>query len=157
MTTGGTPDERLAALGIVLPMVPNPAGNYAHAVLSRNTLYLAGHIPLGPDGSVVLGRLGETLGIDAGREAARFAAAAALSTMRTELGSLNRVRQIVRLYGTVNATSSFLHHTQVIDGASDLLTDVFGDRGRHARLAVGVSSLPFGIALEVEITAEVEA
>lgn len=156
MTTATSPEDRLAALGITLPAVPSPAGNYVHAVRSGNILFLAGHIPLRPDGSVVLGRLGDDLDIAAGREAARFAAAAALATMRNEFGSLDRVRQIVRLYGTVNAAPSFLHHTQVVDGASDLLTDVFGERGRHARLAVGVSSLPFNIALEVEITAEVQ-
>lgn len=156
MTAATSPEERLAALGVVVPAIPNPAGNYVHAVRSGNMLYLSGHIPLRPEGGIVLGRLGEDLDVAAGREAARFAAAGALATMRNVLGSLDRVRQIVRLYGTVNATPAFLHHTQVIDGASDLLTDVFGERGRHARLAVGVSSLPFNIALEVEISAEVK-
>lgn len=156
MTAIASPEQRIAELGVVLPTVPNPAGNYVHAVRSGNMLYLAGHIPLKPDGGLILGRLGETLDVAAGKEAARCAAAATLATMSTELGSLDRVRRVVRLYGTVNATPSFLHHTQVIDGASDLLTEVFGERGRHARLAVGVSSLPFNIALEVEVTAEVE-
>ena len=151
-----TAETRLAALGVVLPAVPAPAGNYAHAVRSANMLYLAGHVPLRPDGSVVLGRLGESLDLAQGVEAARYAAAAALSTIRTEVGSLDRVRQIVRLFGTVNATPGFLQHTQVINGASDLLTDIFGERGRHARLAVGVSSLPFNIALEVELTVEID-
>ncbi len=151
-----TPEERLASLGIELPTIPPPAGNYRHAVRSGNVLYLAGHIPIRADGSVILGRLGESLDLDAGVDAARVAAAGAIATLRDELGSLGSVRQIVRLFGAVNATPTFLQHTQVINGASDLLTDVFGDRGRHARLAVGVASLPFNIALEVELTVEVD-
>jgi enamine deaminase RidA (YjgF/YER057c/UK114 family) len=105
---------------------------------------------------VVLGKLGDALDLGAGRAAARLAAISALSTLRHELGSLDAVRQIVSLRGVVNATPDFVAHTQVIDGASDVLIDVFGGAGRHARLAVGVSSLPVDLALEIELVVEVE-
>lgn len=152
--TATTNEERLAALGIELPEVRPPAGTFVHAVRTGNLLFLSGHIPMRPDGSVIFGRLGEGLDVDAGYEAARVAAAGMLATIRTEAGSLDRVRRIVRVYGVVNATPSFLQHTQVINGASDLLEAVFGDAGKHARLAVGVSSLPFNICLEVDAIVE---
>lgn len=162
---GGTPtadsartsaDQRVVELGLELAPYRAPAGTFVHAVRTGNLLMLSGHIPMRADGSVIFGRLGETMDVDAGYEAARVAAIGALATLRHELGSLDRVRQIVRVYGVVNATPEFLQHTQVINGASDLLVEVFGEAGKHARLAVGVSSLPFNIALEVELVAEVE-
>ncbi len=119
-------------------------------------LVLGGHIPWDPPDRVVLGKLGDALDLGAGRAAARLAAISALSTLRHELGSLDAVRQIVSLRGVVNATPDFVAHTQVIDGASDVLIDVFGGAGRHARLAVGVSSLPVDLALEIELLVEVE-
>ncbi|HEY8174004.1 MAG TPA: RidA family protein [Dehalococcoidia bacterium] len=144
----------MAELGLELPAIRPPAGAYEHAVRSGTMLYLAGHVPIRADGSVIFGRLGEDLDQAAGYDAARVAAINALATIRVALGSLDEVARIVRLFGVVNATPSFIAHTPVIDGASDLLIDVFGDAGRHARLAVGVSSLPFNIALEVELTLE---
>lgn len=107
------------------------------------------------DGSVVQGKLGAELGVDAGYDAARLAGLCALATMRQEPGGLDAVRRIVKLYGVVNATPDFVAHTKVINGASDLFVEVFGYAGQHARLAVGVSSLPFNIALEIELIAEV--
>ena len=153
---GGTAEERIAALGIVLLEVRPPAGTFVHAVRSGSMLYFGGSVPIRADGSVVFGRLGDDLDTAAGCAAARDAALVALAAMRAELGSLDRVRRIVRLYGVVNCTAEFREHTLVINGASDLLVEVFGDAGRHARLAVGVNSLPWNIALEVEVTAEVE-
>jgi enamine deaminase RidA (YjgF/YER057c/UK114 family) len=150
-----TADERLATLGIELPPYRAPAGAYVHAVRTGNLMMLAGHVPIRPDGSVTFGRLGETLDVDAGYEAARLAAIDALATLRRELGSLDRVKRIVRLFGVVNATPEFNRHTSVIDGASALLVEVFHEAGKHARLAVGVASLPFNIALEVELTVEI--
>ena len=141
-------------LGIELPTMPAPAGTYVHAVVSRGMLYTAGHIPIRPDGSIIFGRLGADLDADGGYEAARVAALGVLATIRDTLGSLDRVARFVRVYGTVNATPEFLLHTKVINGASDLFVQVFGEAGQHARLAVGVSSLPFNIALEVEATIE---
>ncbi len=147
-------EERLASLGIEMPPYLPAAGSFVHAVRTGNLMMLSGHAPIRADGSVIFGRLGETLDIDAGYDAARIAAINALATLRHELGSLDRVARIVKVYGVVNATPEFIRHTRVIDGASDLLIEVFGDAGKHARLAVGVSSLPFNIALEVELTVE---
>ena len=108
-----------------------------------------------PDNTAIQGRLGAELDVAAGYEAARVCALRALATVREELGTLDGVKRIVKLYGVVNATSDFMQHTQVMNGASDLLVELFGDAGKHARLAVGVSSLPFNIALEIELTIEV--
>ncbi len=149
-------EQRLAELGIMLADPFPPAGSYVNAVCTGDLLVLGGHIPWDPPDRVVLGKLGDALDVGAGRAAARLAAISALSTLRHELGSLDAVRQIVSLRGVVNATPDFVAHTQVIDGASDVLIDVFGAAGRHARLAVGVSSLPVDLALEIELLVEVE-
>jgi enamine deaminase RidA (YjgF/YER057c/UK114 family) len=148
-------EARLKGLGIALPVVPPPAGTFVHAVRTGSLIFLTGHVPFRADGTLVQGRLGQDLDADAGYEAARLSALGALSTLRTELGSLDRVRRIVKLNGVVNATPEFMLHTRVINGASDLLVSVFGDAGKHARLAVGYASLPFNICLEVELIAEV--
>jgi enamine deaminase RidA (YjgF/YER057c/UK114 family) len=150
-------EDRLAELGLELPGWKPPAGTFVHAVRSGDLLYTSGHAPIRADGSVILGRLGETMDVEAGYEAARVAALNMLATIRKELGSLDGVARIVRVLGTVNATPEFIQHTQVINGASDVLVELFGERGKHARLAVGVSSLPFNIALEVEAIVEVRS
>lgn len=148
-------EARLSALGITLPVVPPPAGTFVHAVRTGNLIFLTGHVPFRADGSLVVGRLGQDLDADAGYEAARLSALGLLSTLRAELGSLDRVRRLVKVNGVVNATPDFMLHTKVINGASDLLVQVFGDAGAHARLAVGYASLPWNICLEVELIAEV--
>ncbi len=153
--TTTSPEARIIDLGLELPAWRPPAGTFVHAVRSGNMLYTSGHAPIRADGSVVLGRLGDDLDLDAGYDAARVAALHLLATIRHELGSLDRVARIVRVLGTVNATPGFIHHTQVINGASDVLVHVFGESGKHARLAVGVSSLPFNIAVEVEVIVEI--
>jgi enamine deaminase RidA (YjgF/YER057c/UK114 family) len=150
-----SPEARLRALAIELPIVPPPAGTYVHAVRTGSLLFTSGHVPFRADGSVILGRLGQDLDADAGYAAARAAGLGILSTLRAELGSLDAVQRIVKVSGVVNATPEFLEHTKVINGASDLLVEVFGDAGRHARLAVGYASLPWNICLEVELIAEV--
>jgi len=148
-------ESRLTELGIELPDPFPPAGEYVNAVRTGDLLILGGHVPFIPPQTVVFGKLGADLDVDAGREAARFAALTALATLRSELGTLDAVRRIVLVRGVVNAVPDFIGHTQVIDGASEVFVDVFGDAGRHARLAVGVSSLPVNIALEIEVTAQV--
>ena len=148
-------DARLAELGIELPAPFPPAGEYINAVRTGDLLILGGHIPFSTPQTIVFGKLGADLDVDAGREAARFAAIAALATIRSELGTLDAVKRIVLVRGVVNAAPDFIGHTQVIDGASEVFVNVFGDAGRHARLAVGVSSLPANIALEIEATVEV--
>jgi len=148
-------EARLRELAIALPVVPPPAGTFVHAVRTGSLIFLTGHVPFRADGSIVVGKLGLDLDADAGYEAARLSALGLLSTLRRELGSLDKVRRIVKLNGVVNSTPEFLLHTKVINGASDLLVQVFGDAGKHARLAVGYSSLPWNICLEVELIAEV--
>lgn len=138
--------------GIELPEVFPPAGTYRSAILHEGVLHTAGHIPLGADGTLVLGKLGDTVTIDEGRHAARLAALSLLATVQQELGSLERVDRFLRVYGVVNATPDFTDHTAVVDAASDVFVRVFGERGEHARLAVGVASLPIGLALEIEAT-----
>ena len=151
------PKDRLVALGFELPSLPPAVGSYVNAVEAGSLLFLAGHAPIRADGSVVVGRLGEDLDLAAGYDAARVAALGVLVTLEHALGTLDRVRRILRVYGVVNATAEFAEHSRVVNGASDLLVEVFGESGRHTRLAVGVASLPFNIALEIEVTATIEA
>ena len=152
-----TPTARLAALDLPLPPLPPTAGSYVNAVQSGSLLFLAGHVPIRADGSVVLGKLGAELTTADGVEAARAAALGALVTITHALGTLDRVARIARVLGVVNATPDFTEHTHVVNGASDMFGAVFGDAGAHARLAIGVASLPWNIALEIEVTLEIHA
>ncbi len=145
-------DARLAELGITLPDPFPPAANYLSSVLTGDLLFVGGHGPVdGP--TMILGKVGTDLTLEQGREAARMTALSLLATMRADLGSLDRVAQIVKVFGMVNVGGSFDQTPAVIDGCSDLLVEVFGDRGRHTRSAVGVAALPFGIAVEIELIA----
>ena len=149
-------EARVTELGLEIPLEPfKPAGQYVNATRSGNLLFVGGQVPAKPDGSIVRGKLGADMDVNAGYETARLAALNALATLRAELGSLDKVVRILRVYGVVNSTPEFMLHTQVINGASDLLVQVFGDAGKHARLAVGYASLPFKMCLEVELIAEV--
>ncbi len=149
------PEARIEALGIELYEPSAPVANYVKAVQTGNLLFLAGHGPMKPEGGYVTGRVGSTLSIEEGREAARLTAIAVLSTLKAELGDLNRVRRVVKVLGMVSADSSFENHPQVINGFSDLIVEVFGARGKHARAAVGMASLPFNTAVEVEMIVEI--
>lgn len=153
----GGVEARLAELGITLPTPARPVANYVQAVTTGDLVFLAGHGPLEPDGGYVTGKVGRDLTLEQGREAARLTAIALLASLKQEIGDLDRVRRIVRVFGMVNADPSFTQHPQVINGASDLLVEVFGEeRGKHARAAVGMASLPIGIAVEIEMVVEVE-
>jgi enamine deaminase RidA (YjgF/YER057c/UK114 family) len=145
-----TPEARLAEQRLVLPPVPKPMATYSTVVRHGDLLYTAGHGPLRPDGTFVVGKLGANLDVAAGREAARLTGLAILASVREELGSLDHVVKIVKVLGVVNATPEFGDHPKVIDGFSDLMVQVFGDAGRAARSAIGVTSLPIGIAVEIE-------
>lgn len=144
------PDARLADLGITLPE-PLPAfGEYVPAVRSGDRLWVGGHFGTRPDGSVHTGRVSATVAVDEARDAARSAAVNLLATVRSEIGSLDAVARVVHVHGVVNSTPDFTGQTGVIDAASDVLVAVFGERGRHARLAVGVAALPGDLVLEIE-------
>jgi len=151
-----SPEKRLADLGLALPPVTPMTGTFVPSVRSGNLLFLTGQLPVRENGAPIFGKLGEDMDADAGYEAARCAGLATLVTLKQELGSLDRVKQILRIFGVVNATAAFREHTKVINGASDLFVEVFGEAGRHARLAVGVSSLPANLCLEIEPIVEID-
>jgi enamine deaminase RidA (YjgF/YER057c/UK114 family) len=148
-------ESRLRELGITLPPVQKAAGTYLRAVRTGNLLFVAGHGPIRADGSIIVGKLGRDLESDAGYEAARVTGLAVLASIRDALGTLDAVTKFVRVGGFVNATADFKEHPKVVNGASDLFVEVFGDAGRHARVAVGYASLPFNIAVEIEAVVEV--
>ncbi len=147
-------DERLAELGIVLPTAFPPAATYLACSRSGDLLFVGGHGPTDGEHTIV-GKVGTDLTLDEGRAAARMTALSLLATMRAELGSLDRVQQVVKVFGMVNVGGDFDQIPAVIDGCSDLLVEVFGDKGRHTRSAVGLAALPFGIAVEIELIARV--
>lgn len=148
-------EAKLQELGITLPGKRPAAGNYVSAVRTGNLLFVSGHGPTGDDGQLITGKLGRDLDIDQGYEAARRVALACLATIKAEVGNLDNVTRIVKLLGMVNCTEDFGDHPKVINGASDFLVELFGDAGRHARSAVGMQNLPFGMAVEIEMVVEV--
>lgn len=151
----GQIESRLQALGIQLPTPAAPAANYVPFVLSRGMLYISGQIPVGSSGIQFVGALGAEFGIDEGRAAAKLCAINVLAQARAALGDLDRVERIVKLVGFVHSAPGFSDQPKVVNGASDFFVEVFGDNGRHARSAVGVGGLPFGVAVEVEAILEI--
>jgi enamine deaminase RidA (YjgF/YER057c/UK114 family) len=149
-------EERLAELGIVLPPVMPPAGNYAKCVVDGTTLYVSGHGPVSGD-EMIRGKVGSDLTLEQGRHAARLTGLSLLASMQAELGTLDRIERIVKLLGMVNVAPGFDRTPEVINGCSDLFVDIFGEAGRHARSAVGLAELPHGIAVEIEVIARLRA
>ena len=150
------PEARLNELGIELGTPPQPVANYVSAVRSGNLVFLAGHGPQLPEGGYVTGKVGTELSIEEGYEAARLTGIALLASLKAAIGDLNNVVRIVKVTGMVNTTPEFTDHPAVINGFSDLMVDLFGEeRGKHARSAVGMNSLPFDIAVEIEMIVEV--
>ena len=148
-------DLRLQELGIVLPSPPAPGGNYVPAKTVGRVVYLAGVIST-IDGAVATGTVGLDRTIEEGYAAARACALTQLAVLRQHLGSLDAIKQVVTLNGYVNAVSGFEDSPKVINGASDLLVEIFGDAGRHVRAAIGVSALPRNALVEVQMTVEIE-
>jgi len=149
-------ERRLAALNIVLPEATAPAANYVPYVASGNLLYLSGQLPMKDGKLACVGKLGGELAIEDGYAGARLCAINLMVQIKAAVGDLARVRRIVRLGGFVNSTPSFVDQPKVINGASDLFVEVFGDAGRHARSAVACPSLPFGAGVEVDAVVEVD-
>lgn len=144
-------EARLHELRLELPPAPKPLAVYKPLVVLGNVAYVSGHGPVRTDGSLIVGRVGETMDLDGGRAAARQVGLAILATLRSELGSLDRVARVIKLLGMVNATPDFPDHPKVINGCSELFADVFGrERGIGARSAIGMGSLPGQIAVEIE-------
>lgn len=149
-------DTRLKEKGIALTTPGKPVANYVNAVRVGNLLYLAGKGPTKPDGSNITGKVGKDLTIEQGYEAARLTAINHLAVLKAELGSLNKVKRIVKVLGMVNCTEDFKDQPKVVNGYSDLMVEIFGDKGKHARSAVGMYALPSNIAVEVEVIVEIE-
>ncbi|MFZ6000799.1 MAG: RidA family protein [Bacteroidota bacterium] len=149
-------DKKLKDLGIELMAPTKPMANYVKAVRTGNLLFLAGHGPTKADGSNITGKVGRDLTLEQGYDAAKQTAISLLSTLKGELGDLNKVKRVVKVLGMVNCESDFVDQPKVINGCSDLLVAVFGEKGKHARSAVGMNSLPSNIAVEIEIIVEVE-
>lgn len=150
------PEQRLKDLGIQLYVPDPPVANYVLAVRAGNLVFLSGHGPRKPEGGFLIGKVGPEMDLKQAQEAARLTAISLLSSLKAEIGNLNKVKRVVKVLGMVNSNESFRDHPQVINGCSDLLVSVFEDRGRHARAAVGMGSLPFNIPVEIEMVVEVE-
>jgi len=151
-----TPYDRLKALGIELPQVPRPVANYVPAVLEGKLLFLSGQGPVEPDGRMHSGKVGVGVSLEEAQKHARLVGINLIAAMQWALGDLGRVRRIVKVLGMVNAAPDFPDPPLVINGCSDLLVDVFGEAGRHARSAVGMGTLPAGITVEVEAVVAVD-
>ena len=153
-----TAEQRLQELKIELPPAPKPVAKYKPTVQVGNLLYVSGHGPAKGDGKTpIAGKLGAKLTLEQGKQAARLVGVNILSTVRTALGSLNRVKRLIKTLGMVNATPDFLDHPQVINGFSELMAEIFGDdAGVGSRSAVGMGSLPGDIPVEVECLFEIE-
>ena len=149
-------ETNLKAKGIVLTPPTNPVANYVNVVRVGDLLFLAGKGPLKADNSYVAGKVGKDLTTEQGYEAARLTAIIHLAVIKSELGSLNKVKRIVKVLGMVNCTEDFKDQPKVINGYSDLMVEIFGEKGKHARSAVGMVALPFNMAVEVEVIVEIE-
>jgi enamine deaminase RidA (YjgF/YER057c/UK114 family) len=151
-----TPEERLQELGVSLPSPAVPVAAYVPCVRTGNLVYVSGQVPVVDGKPSHLGHLGDQVDLEDGRAAARTCAVNVLAALKAELGELSRVRRVVKVTGFVASTPGFTDHPKVVNAASELFGDAFGDAGRHARAAVGVAALPLGVPVEVEAIVEVE-
>ncbi|GCC51141.1 RidA family protein [Chryseotalea sanaruensis] len=149
-------EKKLKELGIELITPTRPIANYVKAVRAGNFVFLSGHGPSKADGTLITGKVGKELSTEQGAEAARLTAISLLSTLKAEIGDLSKVKRIVKVLGMVNCTESFTDQPKVINGFSDLMVQVFGEKGKHARSAVGMFALPSNMAVEIEMIVEVE-
>ena len=143
-------DKELTRLGLTLPVPANPAGSYKPCIIADNTAYISGQGPLLEDGTFAKGVVGKDLDLETAQMHAQRCGLAILSALKAEIGDLNRVQQLIKITGFVNCTNDFIKQPLVINGCSDLMKEVFGDKGIHARAAVGVNSLPLGFSVEIE-------
>lgn len=148
-------ERRLKTRGLELPPPPAPVANYVGAITAGDLVFVSGHGPMRNGEFVYRGKLGRDVSVEDGYKAAELVILNCLASLKAEIGDLDRVKQIVKLLGMVNSTPDFVQQPQVVNGASDLLLALFGDRGRHARSAVGMAVLPFDIAVEIEMVVQV--
>ncbi|GLK75638.1 hypothetical protein GCM10008171_08920 [Methylopila jiangsuensis] len=151
----GPIEAKLAELGVTLPTPAAPVANYVPAVVTGDQLFISGQLPMGPDGLSLTGRLGDGVSIEDAQAAAKLCAINILAQARAALGDLERVVRVVKLGAFVASTPEFTDHAKVVNGASDFLVAALGDRGRHARSAVGVAALPLGAAVEIDAVLEI--
>jgi enamine deaminase RidA (YjgF/YER057c/UK114 family) len=152
-------EEKILSLGIELPEAPRSAGSYVQVVIAANLVFVSGQIPVDP-GSVPMqvkfkGKVGKDISLKEGQEAARLCTINALAQLKSVLGSLDKIRKFVKVSGFVNSEASFTNHPQIINGASDFIVQIFGEKGRHSRSAVGATSLPLNSAVELELIVEI--
>ena len=152
----GFAEKKLAEMGIELPNAPAPAANYVPYTIAGNILTISGQITMGANGLEFIGKLGDTIDMETGQQAARLCAINILAQAKAALGDLDKIKQIIKIQGFVNSAPDFGDQPAVINGASNLLAEVLGDAGKHARAAVGVAALPFGVSVEVDATIEIE-
>jgi enamine deaminase RidA (YjgF/YER057c/UK114 family) len=149
-----SPIENLSKLGIVLPKPTSPIANYVKYVQSGNLVFLSGHGPSKADGTYIIGKLGTDLTVAQGAEAAKLTGINLLATLQSAVGDLNKVKRIVKVLGFVNGNNDFADQPKVMNGFSDLMVAVFGEKGKHARSAIGTNSLPNNMAVEIEMVVE---
>ena len=149
-------EKKLEEMGLELPAPGKPVANYVPAVRAGSLVFLSGHGPVLENGKLITGKVGADLTVDEGYDAARRVALVLLASLKSEIGDLDKVRRIVKLLGMVNCTPDFIDQPKVINGASDLLVEIFGDKGKHARSAVGMNALPLNITVEIEMIAEID-
>jgi enamine deaminase RidA (YjgF/YER057c/UK114 family) len=154
--TATSPEARIKELGITLRTPGPPTANFLGAVRVGNMVYLSGHGPLKPDGEYMIGKVGSEFNLEQAQQAARLTGISLLSALKAEVGNLNNVKRFVKVLGMVNAVPSFDQHSQVINGFSDLMVEVFGENGKHARSAIGLGSLPRNIPVEIEMIVEMK-
>lgn len=152
-------EEKILALGIELPNAPPSAGSYVQVAITGNLVFVSGQIPVEP-GSIPMqvkykGKVGKDISLEEGQEAARLCTINALAQLKSTLGSLEKIRKFVKVSGFVNCDASFSNHPQIINGASDFIVQLFGEKGRHSRSAIGASSLPLDSAVEIEFIVEI--
>ena len=150
-------DQILHERGIVLPTPPQPVGSYTPVMVTGNLVFVSGQIPVQEDQVKFKGKLGKDISVEVGQQAAKLCIINGLAQLKVAIGQLDRVNKIVKLTGFVNSDPCFTEHSKVVNGASDLLVDIFGERGKHARAAVGVNSLPMDSAVEIEFIAELKS
>ena len=155
-TQAQSPEQKLQQLGIVLPVPSKPVATYVNAVRTGNLIYLSGKGPTNADGTDITGKLGKDLSIEQGYAAAKSTGINLLAALKAEIGSLDKVKRIVKVLGMVNCTAEFTDQPKVINGFSDFMVEIFGGKGKHARSAVGMNALPKNIAVEIEMIVEVE-
>ena len=149
-------ENRLEEIGIELPPPVKPVANYVTIVQTGNLVFTSGHGPVNMSGELEKGQLGTDMTIEEGYQSARLVGLGLISTLKDILGDLNRIKRVIKVVGFVNSTPDFLDHPKVVNGVSDLFVEVFGDKGKHARSAVGMVQLPGGIPVEVEVIVEIE-